>query len=195
MEILLLSILLIILQVSFLMVVLIATALMIAGVTSVVLDVPFVKTPQRFFPKIEAALEIKEGDMVYELGSGDGALMIWLGKRHKHATFVGIELNPLLYYYACFVKRLERANNVSFRHGNFYTEDLSGATTLYGYLLPVVLAKISGKISREAPGSRFVSRAFQFKEMAPVACVQLSKIPGWHGEHLLWVYDFPGSIK
>src|SRR4051812_24881721 len=99
MEILLLSILLIILQLALFFFIVFATIVVITTALSVAFDVPFVRTPSRYFEKIERALEIQRGDVVYELGSGDGRLLLFLGRRYKDNQFVGIELNPILYLY------------------------------------------------------------------------------------------------
>ena len=191
MAILLLSILLIVLQLAFLLVIIIATAVVFVGAISVYLDVPFVPTPARYRRVIDAALQIAPRDVVYELGSGTGGFLINLAKQHPEARFVGIELNTILYFYANVRKRLlGNPPNVSFRCENFYQTDLSKADKIYGYLLDSVMETILPKLQRETNGVRFASRAFQFKSKKPVETVRLSRIPGTHGENMLYVYEF-----
>src|SRR3989344_1717214 len=185
-----LSILLILVQLSFFLVVILAAATLCAGMVSVYLDVPFVPTPVRFRRTIGAALRITEGDSVYELGSGTGGFLIGLAKKNPKATFIGIELNPLLHAYANVLKRLRgNPSNLVFRRENFFDTDLSGANKIYGYLLESIMERILLKLERETNGVRFASRAFQFKTKQPVDIIRLSKMRGTHGENMLYVYE------
>jgi len=191
MEILLLSILLIVVQLAFLLVIIIATAMVFAGAISVYLDVPFVPTPARYRRTIDAALQIAPRDVVYELGSGTGGFLITLAKKYPETTFVGIELNVVLYTYANLLKRvLGGPPNLLFRRENFFDTDLSRPNKIYGYLLDTIMEKLLTKLERETRGVRFASRAFQFKSIRPVETIRLSKIPGSHGEHMLYIYEF-----
>jgi len=190
MEPFLLSVLLIVLQLAFLLVIIIATAIVCAGAISVYLDVPFVPTPHRYRRIIDKALRIAPGDTIYELGSGTGGLLIELARKYPNATFVGIELNVLLYAYARALKRLSgNPHNLLFRRENFFDTDLSQPDKVYGYLLNSVMDELLPKLVRETNGMRFVSRAFQFKDVQPAETIRLSNIPGSHGEHLLYVYE------
>ena len=187
---LLLSVLLIVVQLAFLSVIIIATAMVFAGAISVYLDVPFVPTPARYRRVIDAALQIAPEDVVYELGSGTGGLLIALAKKYPESVFVGIELNVVLYAYAKILKRLlGNPPNLDFRRENFFDTDLSKPNKIYGYLLNTIMEKLLTKLERETKGVRFASRAFQFKSKSPVETIQLSKMPGSHGEHMLYVYE------
>ena len=190
MEILFLSILLVVVQLAFLLVVIIIVAMVFAGAISVYLDVPFVPTPARYRRVIDAALQIAPEDVVYELGSGTGGLLIALAKKYPESVFVGIELNVVLYTYAKILKRLlGNPPNLDFRRENFFDTDLSKPNKIYGYLLNTIMEKLLTKLERETKGVRFASRAFQFKSKSPVETIQLSKMPGSHGEHMLYVYE------
>src|SRR3989344_5322429 len=189
MEILLLSILLVVLQLAFLSVIIIATALVFAGAISVYLDVPFVPTPARYRRTIDAVLQIAPGDVVYELGSGTGGFLIALAKKYPDTTFVGVELNVVLYTYASVLNRmLGHPSNLLFRRENFFDTDLSKPNKIYGYLLDSVMNKLLNKLERETRGVRFASRAFQFASRQSIETIRLSKMPGSHGEPMLYVY-------
>mgnify|MGYP001582040933 FL=1 len=151
------------------------------------LDVPFVPTPVAHFPIIAKALMIRPGDVVYDLGCGDGRMLTHLAERFPDARFIGIERNFLLYAQAQLRKRLSQSQNLTFRRENFYESDFSDATRVYGYLL----SKINDKLfpPGQYPGVRFVSRAFTLSHHTPVATVELSKKRGLHSEHLLHIYE------
>lgn len=164
-------------------------AWMSAFVLSMYLDVPFVPTPHSAAKKIATALHLRPGDVVYELGSGSGHLLISWAREVPEARFVGIERNPLIHAYALINTRLNgNPPNVSLRRGNFFTADLRGATKVYAYLLPEVLEVLVPKLQREIPGARFASRAFTFKDKQVLEVAELSKTVGNHGQQLVHVY-------
>ena len=185
-----LSLLLILVQLAFLCVVLVAFAIVFAGTISVTLDVPYVPTPRRYWSAIAQALDIQAGDVVYELGSGDGGLLLALARAHPDAQFVGVELNPPLFWFSQVRRALKGSlPNIRFERQDLFMVDLSRADKCYGYLLDPVMGRLLPKLEREASGARFVSRAFQFKSKRPIETIVLSTSPGRHGEHLLYVYD------
>ena len=184
-----LPVVLLLIQVTFLGVVSIAVAFITIGF---LVEVPFVRTSRRVYPLIADALEIKENDVVYELGSGDGGFLLTLSTQFPHTRFVGIERNIVLHWLAQLCKRFFYGNppNVSFRRENFFKTDFSETTKMYTYLLTGVMNRLLPTFERELKGARIASLAFQFKEKQPSHVVELSKKRGSHGEHLLYVYDF-----
>jgi len=141
-------------------------------------DVPFVRT-----------LDIRPGETVCELGSGDGGFLLWCASMYPSSEFMGIERNPLLHYYASWRRRRAGLKNLSFVRGNLFDTDLSCAQKMYAYLLNPVMDRLLPKFQREFHG-RLASRAFRFKAKQPVSTIELSLKKGWHGEHLLHIYDF-----
>jgi SAM-dependent methyltransferase len=119
-------------------------------------DVPYVPTDYGFLPKIAEALDIGPGEVVYDLGCGDGRLLFYCAKRHPQARFIGVERNVILVSYARLKKILFRAKNVEIRRGNIFDTDLTDATRIYVFLLPEVMRDIAPKLTAK----RVVSRAF-----------------------------------
>lgn len=152
-------------------------------------DVPFVRTPKRTFATIAETLDIRPGESVFELGSGDGGFLLWCAARYPDARFTGIERNPLLHYYASYRQRRAQLKNLSFVRGNLFEMNFSGARKMYAYLLNPVMDRLLPKLEREFHGT-LASRAFRFKAKQPVRTIELSSKKGWHGEHLLHLYDF-----
>jgi SAM-dependent methyltransferase len=124
-------------------------------------DVLFIPTPQ---PVVDAMLElaeIKADDVVYDLGSGDGRIVITAAKKYG-ATGVGIEIDPALVLRAR--KNAEEAgvaDRVRFVSEDLFTADLSGATVVMLYLLQSLNERLRPKLVRELkPGARVVSHVF-----------------------------------
>lgn len=164
---------------------------MIATLYSVRLDVPFVRTPARLHTLILDALKIQDGDVVYELGSGDGSFTLAAAQQYPHAMFVGIERNPLLYTYARLRLLRSERKNVRFVRENFFNTDLGSATKLFFYLDKSVMPHIYPKLASELrAGTVLASRAFTFAEKEPREVIRLMPVPGHHGEHELFVYEF-----
>jgi len=124
-------------------------------------DVIYVPTPQ---PVVEAMLEVaavKPGDVVYDLGSGDGRIVITAAKKYG-ARGVGIEIDPAL-----VKKATENAvaagvsDRVRFLNQNLFDADLRQGTVVTLYLLQSINERLRPKLVRELkPGARVVSHVF-----------------------------------
>jgi hypothetical protein len=121
-------------------------------------DVPYVATPQRVVEKMLEMAEVGEDDVVYDLGSGDGRMVITAAQQYG-ARGVGIELVPELVEQSRSYARLAGvADDVQFYRADLFNTDLSEATVLSIYLLPEVIERLLPKIRREMdPGDRVVS--------------------------------------
>jgi SAM-dependent methyltransferase len=146
------------------------------------LDVPYVPTPEKVVAKMLAMAEVGADDLLYDLGSGDGRIVI-MAARERGARGVGFDLNP-----ERIAKSRENAaaadvtGLVSFRHQDLFEVDLSEATVLTLYLLPSVNLRLRPKILRELqPGTRVVSHAFDMEAWRPdeTATVEGNSIYFW----------------
>ncbi len=151
-------------------------------------DVPFVRTPRKYFPVIADALQIRANDVVYDLGSGEGKFVLYCAQKFPDARFIGIERNFVLYLQALARKRFAgNPLNVSFRRENFFTTNMHDATRVYAYLLPKAMERLFSDSSHK--GLRVASRAFHIKRREPVQTIELSPKKGWHNQHLLHIYE------
>jgi len=124
-------------------------------------DVVYIPTPQ---PVVDAMLEVagvSSGDVVYDLGSGDGRIVITAAKKHG-ARGVGIELDPAL-----VKKATENAaaagvsDRVRFVTQNLFDADIRDATVVTLYLLQSINERLRPKLVRDLkPGTRVVSHVF-----------------------------------
>lgn len=131
-------------------------------------DVIYVPTPQKVVDKMLEMAEIKEGDVVYDLGCGDGRIVVTAAK-HYGVKAVGFDINP---------KRIReslenvRKNNVghlvTIKQEDIFTLDLSEANVVTLYLLPSLNVKLMPQLEKLKPGSRIVSHDFDMLGAKPV---------------------------
>jgi SAM-dependent methyltransferase len=122
--------------------------------------VPFVPSPQAVVDKMLGLAGVKKGDVVYDLGSGDGRIVITAAKRGARA--VGFEIDPdLVAESRANIQKAGVQNLAEIRNQDILTVDLSGASVVTMYLLPDVNLKLRPNLlSQLKPGSRVVSHSF-----------------------------------
>ena len=140
-------------------------------------DVIFVATPHEVVEAMLQVAKVGPGDVLYDLGSGDGRIPITAAQKHNIARGVGIDIAP---------ERIREANEnlakagvgdrVRFVNADLFETDLSEATVITLYLLPVLNLKLLPKLLRETkPGTRIVSHAF---DMGSWKAQQTLKVEG-----------------
>jgi cyclopropane fatty-acyl-phospholipid synthase-like methyltransferase len=122
---------------------------------------------------IEALLafaQIKPGDVVADLGSGDGRAVILMAQ--QGAIVTGYEISPLLVLWARLKKwRAPKhlARNITFECKSFWNTDLSKYDVVFLYQLPHVLRQLSTKLQAELkPGARIISNSFAIPNWQPI---------------------------
>lgn len=130
-------------------------------------DVPFVPTPVSVVERMLELAEVRPGDVLYDLGSGDGRMVI-LGAL-RGARGVGIDINPAWVQQArSYAERYGVQDRVTFRVEDIFTTDVSEATVLMLYLLPEVNRKLEPKLRAELkPGTRVVSHEYLIGDWVP----------------------------
>nr|MDF0369228.1 class I SAM-dependent methyltransferase [Nodosilinea sp. TSF1-S3] len=132
------------------------------------LDVPYVPTPMAVVDEMLRLAEVGEDDVLYDLGSGDGRIVIAAAERFG-TRGVGVDIDP---------ERVEEANanaaaagvtdRVEFREQDLFETDFSEATVVTLYLLSEVNLRLKPRLLQElAPGTRVVSHAFDMGNWAP----------------------------
>ncbi|HVL56803.1 MAG TPA: class I SAM-dependent methyltransferase [Burkholderiaceae bacterium] len=156
------------------------------------LDTPYVTTPQ---PVVDAMLELAAvgpHDMLLDLGSGDGRIVITAAKRFG-TRGLGVEIDPKLV--ALARRNAERegvADKTQFVVQDLFDTDLSAATVITMYLLPDVNIKLRPRLQRLRPGTRIVSHDWDMGDWAPdrsriVAAPGKAVAPKDHSRIMLWV--------
>lgn len=164
-------------------------ASLVAAASSVA-QVPYVRTPERVVVAMLRLADVKENDVVYDLGSGDGRIVIEAARRFG-ARGVGIDIDP---------ERVREANEnaraagvadrVRFVQQDMFEADLREATVVTLYLVPQFNQRLRPKLLRELPpGARVVSHQYDMGDWPPLRkrrvglrTIDLWVIPGRSGE-------------
>ena len=132
-------------------------------------DAIFVPTPNDVAARMLALAKVAKEDLVYDLGSGDGRLLIEAAKRHG-CRAIGIEIKHEL----CELSR-ERARQadlsklVTIREEDLFQSNFDDATVVALYLFPGLLERLKPKFEQLKPGTRIVSHQFAIPGVAPDA--------------------------
>ena len=136
-------------------------------------DVPYVPTPQVV---VDAMLElggVKPGDVLYDLGSGDGRIVVTAAK-NLGVRGVGIDINPERIQEAeANAKAAGVEQLTEFRQEDLFKADFGEATVVTMYLLPSVNNRLKPKLLNDLkPGTRIVSHAFDIEGWEPERVVE-----------------------
>jgi len=137
-------------------------------------DVPYVPTPQVVVDAMLELGEVKEGDLLYDLGSGDGRIVVTAAK-NLGVRGVGIDINPERIQEAEANARQAGVQHLTeFREEDLFKADFSEATVVTMYLLPSVNNRLKPRLLSELkPGTRIVSHAFDIEGWEPQRVVEV----------------------
>ena len=110
--------------------------------------------------------EIKPGQRLFDLGSGDGRILFAAAKQGAQAT--GFEINPFLVWYTRVRAWLARETRVAVVHSDFWKSDISEADVITVYLVPLAMARLKEKVEQELrPGTKVISAVYPFPDWTP----------------------------
>jgi hypothetical protein len=115
-------------------------------------------TPRAVVDTMLDLAEVKAGDVLYDLGSGDGRILIAAAKSYD-ASAVGIEVDPFRFIFSWCAIRLARCGDkVKVRFGNLFATDIRSATVITLFLFGPANKRLKRKFQKELnPGVRIVS--------------------------------------
>jgi SAM-dependent methyltransferase len=151
---------------------------------------PYVPTPQAIVEGMLAFAEVGPNDVVVDLGSGDGRIVI-TAARQFGARGVGVEIDRTLIAEAqAKAAKAGVAGRVRFVARDLFEADLREATVLTLYLLPETNRKLLPKILDEMrPGTRVVAHRFAIAEWPPDAQIIVDAAEDWSATTATrWVY-------
>lgn len=154
------------------------------------LDVPYVPTPPEVVQAMLAAARVNSTDILYDLGCGDGRIVVAAAKERRVKRAVGIDLDP---------QRIRESNEnarqagvseqVTFHQKDLFDMDFREATVISMYLLPSVNLKLRPRLLRElAPGTRIVSHDFDMGEWEPDRTIAV-------GTHTVYFWIVPANMS
>jgi SAM-dependent methyltransferase len=156
--------------------------------------VPYVPTPQDVVERMLELAEVKKADVVYDLGSGDGRIVITAAKKYG-VKAIGFEIDPQrIKESAENIKKAGVGHLVEIRQQDIRTVDLSPASVLTMYLLPEVNLMIRPNIWKQMkPGSRVVSHDFDMGDWKPLKTEHIKDASSW--DHTLYLWHVEASKK
>lgn len=139
---------------------LVLTLFAITLLLSIPFDAPFVPTFAQALPQIFSHIQIKKDEVFFDLGSGDGRLVLEAARQGAQAY--GFERNPLLIFFSRLKSYLSGLyGKAKFFRKNFFKINLSEASVIFCYLLPETMQKLERKFQKELkPGTRVFSLDF-----------------------------------
>ncbi len=150
---------------------------------------PYVPSPQIVVERMLEAADVKPGETVYDLGCGDGRVVITAARVFK-AKGVGVELSKELARQARDqVRALGLMNRVSIVEGDLLEVDLKPADVVTLYLLTSSNDRLKPLLEANLrPGARVVSHDFMMRGWKPV---RIDEVPATNRTHMIYVYQMP----
>lgn len=155
---------------------------------------PTVGSPERAVGGMLEIAHLKPGDTLYDLGCGDGRILIAAAKRY-HVKGVGIEISESLAVEAAKqVKKEGLEGKVKIIHGNFMDADLSPANVVTLYLATTANDLLRPNLERYLrPNTRVVSYDYPIPGWKPVNTSETESDQG--AKHVIYLYQVPKSLK
>ena len=130
-------------------------------------DAPYVPTKNDRIKQALLLTGLKKGETFYELGSGDGRVVLQAAL--MGAIAFGIEQSWIRVLYSRYKAWRENLNTAHFVHGNIFNQNLRAANVVFIYLLPQGVEKLHLKLKKELQqGSRVITQTYHFTSWQPV---------------------------
>jgi protein-L-isoaspartate O-methyltransferase len=149
---------------------------------------PYYPTPHSVVEKMLEMAEVKASDTVYDLGSGDGRIVVAAAEKFG-ATAVGVEFDESLVTQSRMtIKRKGLEQKARIIAGDMMVQDYSPATVVTVYLLPTSNEKMLPILQKQLkPGTRMVCHDFEFHQLTPVKTINVED-DGEGRSHTLFLY-------
>lgn len=149
---------------------------------------PYYPTPESVVERMLKLGDVKPGDKVFDLGSGDGRVVVMAAQKFG-ADATGIEMDADLWKQSMErIKSLGLEKKARIIRGDIAKQDFTSATMLTVYLLPSSNDKIRPLLEKQLkPGTRIVSHDFMFKDWTPVKEEHIED-DGEGRSHTLYLY-------
>jgi tRNA G37 N-methylase Trm5 len=149
-------------------------------------DVIFVPTPQEVVDKMLELVEVKKTDIVYDLGCGDGRIVVTAAKKYGCKAF-GFDVDPQRIKESLEnVKKNGVEDLVTIEQKDIFTLDLSKVNVVTLYLLPSLNVKLIPQLEKLPAGSRIVSHDFDMKGVTPDKDLDFKETNGNTHKIYLW---------
>ncbi len=159
-------------------------------------DVPFVTTPSDVVAKMLEVADLQEGDVVYDLGCGDGRIVIAAAKKYG-CRAVGIEKDPKCVRLSRKNVRMNQLDElVTIERADIFDVDLSQADVVTLYLLPELNVKLLPQLQKLKPGARIVSHRFDMMDVVkPDQVITMKSNESDWTHHTVYLWKTPLKIE
>jgi precorrin-6B methylase 2 len=150
-------------------------------------DVIYVPTPQEVVDKMLALADVRPGEIVYDLGCGDGRIPVTAAKKYGVRAW-GFDINPVRVKES--LENVEKNNVkdlVTIKLQDIFELDLSKADVITLYLLPQLNVKLIPQLDKLKPGCRIVSHDFNMEGVRPKREQTYTPPGGREHRMFLWV--------
>lgn len=149
---------------------------------------PYYPTPQIIVEKMLDLGGLKAGEKMFDLGSGDGRIVIMAAQKY-HADATGIEMDDDLYRQSIQkIRSLGLEKTARIIHGDIFKQDYSPGNLITVYLLPISNDKVRPLLEKQLKkGTRVVSHDFPFRDWTPDKEVTIED-DGEGRSHTLYLY-------
>jgi SAM-dependent methyltransferase len=161
--------------------------------------VPFVVSPPEVVDRMLRLAEPRPGELLVDLGSGDGRIVIEAAKRYG-ARGLGVDIDPALVARATENARRAGVDALTrFQVQDFFETDLRGASVVTMYLLPEVNLKLMPRLLQDLkPGARVVSHDYEMGGWRPDETIELTvaeKMVGPTGRSRVHLWFIPADVR
>lgn len=157
-------------------------------------DVPYVPTTDTAVKAMLRLAKVGSSDVVYDLGCGDGRIVVAAAKNHG-ARGVGIDIDAQLIREAREnARRAGVAGRVEFREQDLFKSDFRDATVVALFLLPALNRRLRPQLEALKPGTRIISNTFEIAGWKPAREMVVKDDPGdayYFGSRRLFLWIVP----
>jgi SAM-dependent methyltransferase len=157
-------------------------------------SVPYVPSPEDVVKRMLKLTEVRSGDIVYDLGCGDGRILIAAVESFEAKEAVGYEISEDVYKKALQqVAKVNLQERITIINKDFFEADLSRANVITLYLNNFTNEKLRPKLEKEAlPGTRIVSHDFSILNWRPI--IQ-DTFRDEYSVHTIYLYAVPTAFS
>ena len=153
-------------------------------------DAIYVPTPQEVVEKMLELAKVKKGDVVYDLGCGDGRIVVTAATKYG-ARAVGVDIDAeRVAESLANVRKYKVEGLVTIKQADLFAVAVREATVVTLYLLPELNVKLLPQLRQLRPGARVVSHAFDIRRVKPAQVLKFRPKEG-DGEHTLYLWVAP----
>lgn len=129
---------------------------------------PYAPTKEDRMEHIFALADARPGELLVDMGSGNGAVLLAAAERGIRAR--GVEINPFWVWYSRWrIARRGLSHRATVVRGDMFTHPIADANVIFLFLVPAAMARLSERIRREAlPGARIIAHRFPLPGWTPV---------------------------